>query len=305
MNEGDKKYPRITIVLTCFNREKYIAESIESVISQGYPNLECIVIDDNSKDRSWEIIQRYKDRLAYIERLDGHRTTPVPAINHALSKSTGDIMTTLNDKNLLMPKSLFTVAEVFTEFPDIEWITGIGLIADPEGKITNVSPLRKGLHEHLIPVSWNIQHESTFWKRSLWERVGGKFNEASWSFDNDLWSRFFLTTKLYYLNTILGAYRKIATAHGVTKKAEYYHHAAEARNMLRSKIGTKELVYAELYRVLRYLKPLLRNIPDNVYRYIPVLNHFCHDAITFHNVTGERPHLKLYKRNPFRTIFPW
>jgi glycosyltransferase involved in cell wall biosynthesis len=296
-------YPRISIILTCFNREKYIAESIESVISQGYPNLECIVIDDNSGDQSWNIIQRYKDKVAHIERLDGKRTNPAFAINHALSKSTGEIMTTLNDKNLLMPKSLFTVAEVFETFPDVEWITGIGLIADPDGKITHVSPLRKGLHEHLVPVAWNIQHESTFWKRSLWERAGGKVNE-SWSLDNDLWSRFFLNGKLYYLNTILGAYRKIATAHGVSKKTEYYAAAAEARRMLRSKIGTTELVYAELYRGLRYLKPILRNIPDNVYQYIPILNHFCHDAIAFYNITST-PRLKRYKRNPFRTIFPW
>lgn len=302
-----KEYPKITIVATCFNREKYIAQTIESILSQNYPNLECIVIDDHSTDQSWEIIQRYKDRLAYIEQLPpNNHTSPGPVINYALSKSTGDIMTTLNDKNLLMPGSLFAVAEVYTTFPDVEWITGIGLIANHSGIMTNVMPIRKDFHEHLIHVPWNIQHESTFWKRSLWERAGGRVNEALWALDYDLWCRFFMAgAKLYHLNTILGAYRKLPTAHGSSKASEYYAHAAGARAMLRAHTSRKELLYAELYKWLRYAKPLLRNIPDRVYAHLPILNHFAQDAITFRDVNAPPPNLVRYKRNPFRTIYPW
>jgi glycosyltransferase involved in cell wall biosynthesis len=301
-----KAYPRITVVLQCFNRAGYIGETIESVLNQGYPNLELIVIDDDSSDNSWEVIQRYQDRLAYAERWPGKRANPVPALNRGLARGTGEIMTTLNDKNLLMHKSLFTVAEVFTAFPDVEWVTGIGLIANPEGMITNVVPLRKDLHEHLIGTRHNIQHESTFWRRSLWERAGGAFNEESWSFDNDLWARFFMAgARLYHLNTILGAYRKLATAHGVAKKDEYYHWVEVSRRMLRAHVPKKELVYAELYRALWWLKPLLRNIPDRVWARLPILNHFCHESIRFENVTAPSGSLVRYKRNPFRIIFPW
>lgn len=296
------EYPRITVVLQCFNRAQYIGETIESVVSQGYPNLECIVIDDNSSDNSWDVIQSYKHKLAYIERLPGHRTTPVPALNYGLSKGTGELMTTLNDKNLLMHKSLFTVAKVFATFPEIEWLTGIGLIANPRGMIVNVSPIRKDLHEHLLNVPWNIQHESTFWRRSLWERAGGKFNEQSWAFDYDLWARFFMASAtLYHLNTIVGAYRKLPTAHGVAKAGEYYRFAKEARQMLRAHTSKKELAFAELYRALRYFKPLLRNIPDYAYSKIPILNHFSQEAVAFRDM--EKP--TRYQRNPFRTIYPW
>ena len=50
-------YPKISVVIQCFNREQYIAEAIESVVNQGYPNLECIVIDDDSTDGSWKVIE--------------------------------------------------------------------------------------------------------------------------------------------------------------------------------------------------------------------------------------------------------
>ncbi len=303
----EKVYPRITIVVSCFNRAQFVGETIESVLNQGYPNLELIIIDDGStKDNSWEVIQRYKDRAFHIEHLPGYRPAHNIAINYGINKGTGEIITTLNDKNLLLHKSLFTIADIFTTYPDIEWVSGIGCIANRDGMITNVMPIRKDFHEHLIHVLWNIQHESTFWTRKLWERAGSHFREDSWSPDYDLWSRFFMAgAKLWHLNTILGAYRKLPTAHGSAKAAEYYKYAAEARATMRAHTSRKELFFAEVYRYLHYLKPLLRNIPDRTYDMIPVLNHFSQRALTFTDVNKATGYIVKYKRNPFRTIYPW
>ncbi len=303
---AEKHYPKITIVATCYNREQFIAETIESVLSQNYPNLEFIVIDDNSTDRSWEIIQSYKDRLAYIEKLPGNRTSPIYAINYALSKSTGEYMTTLNDKNVLIGKSLFTAAEVFSALPELEWITGIGLLVNSTGIVTSVMPIRKDFYDHLRYVPWNIQHESTFWSRSLWERTGSKFDEEyPWAFDAGLWCKFFATAKLYHLNTIIGAYRKTSLSHSFQNMEEYNRYARKARELLRSKQSKVTLALAEVYRVLWYLKPILRNIPDKAYARIPLLNVFCNNAIRFTEHGGYDPKPVLYKRNPFRTIYPW
>lgn len=295
--------PRITVVCQCFNRKRYIGETIESVLSQQYPNTELIVIDDGSTDGSWEVIQSYKDRLAYCERRESTDKTPVPALNIGFAKSTGEIMTSLNDKNLLMPGSLATMAKLFSENPDVEWVTGIGLIANPESMIVSVLPIRKGLHEHLLNVSWNLQHESTFWRRSLWERTGGAFStDFPWGFDADLWSRFFAAgATLYHLNTIVGAYRKLPTAHGVRNRAEYQQFAARARAYLRARVPKRELWYARLYRALRPLKPLLRNIPDSAWAHIPILRHLSNPSIRFKNSDT----LERYERNPFRTVYPW
>jgi len=305
MENQEKKYPKITIVATCFNREKYIADTIESVLNQKYPNLEFIVVDDDSSDHSLEVINRYKDKLAFVGKLPGKRTNAVPVINYALSKSTGEIMTTLNDKNLLLPGSLWAAAEIFTAYPDVEWFTGIGSIANKDGIITSIVPIRKSYYEHFFRTPYNIQHESTFWRRSLWERTGGKFDEASpWAFDYELWCRFFAVgAKLFYVDTIIGAYRKLATAHGSTKPNEYHHYASLAREKLRAQAPRKDLVYAAIFKWLRYAKPLLRNIPDKAYEKIPFLNIYCNEAISFKG--SKSGPLVRYKRNPFRTIYPW
>lgn len=301
------QYPKISVVIQCFNRAPYIAENIESLISQGYPNLECIVIDDGSTDGSWEIIQKYKDKLAHCEHLPGKRPSPIQAYNHGFSKTTGEILASLTDKSRLMPKSLFAVAKVFTTYSDVEWITGIGLILDGDGVIANVSPVRKDFYEHLLGVPWAIQHESTFWRRSLWERTGGKFDEEYiWAFDAGLWRKFFFEAKLYHLNTVVGAYRKIPTAVSSTRADMFYGFYEKARMDMRRRAATADHVYMHLYRVLRWLKPILRNIPDSAWAYIPVLRKLSHEAITFQNLNdASKPQLRRYKRNPFRTMFPW
>lgn len=299
-------YPKISIITQCFNCERHIAETIESVISQNYPNLEYIVIDDNSTDKSWEIIQKYRDKLTLIERLEGKRETPVPAINYGLSKATGEIMTWLNSKNILLPKSLFVIAQVFTDLPKVEWATGIGSIIDGEGKITAVIPVRKDFYEHMVGTRSNIQQESTFWRRSLWKRTGEKLNESSVAFDIDLWSaKFFPNATLHHLNTLIGAYRKSSTSFSTIRREIFLKDIEKARIEMRAGASKKEILYSEIFRVIRYLKPTLRNIPDNIYARIPIINRFCHQAIRFSEMKDNRGVLSTYKRNPFRTIFPW
>jgi len=300
-------YPKITVVIQCFNREKYVVDAIESVLNQGYPNLELIVIDDDSTDGSWEAIQQYKDRLAYFEKWPGKRTSPIYAFNRGFEHSTGEILYTLNDKNKLMPGSLFAVAEVFSTFPEVEWLSGIGLLLNEQGVVASVIPVRKDFYEHLVGYPWAIQHESTFWRRSLWERCDSKLDEEyPWAFDAGLWRKFFFEAKLYHFNTILGAYRKLPSAMSTARKEEFYNYYAKARGDMRDRASTKDLLYAELYRTLHWFKPLLRNIPDRVWTNIPLLKTLSHRSITYYNLNSkEGPYLKIYSRNPFRTIFPW
>lgn len=297
------KYPVISVVLQCHNREEFVAKAIESALSQNYENLDLVVIDDGSTDSSWEIIQRYKDKLGHCEQINTGTKSAQAALEYGFSKARGDVMVQLSEKAVLLPGSLQTVGRVLAEYPDIEWITSIACVMNQDGSIISVAPVRKDLHEHLLPVPWNLQTESTFWKRSLWERAGAKWdNGLGWAADYGLWCYFFAAgAKLYHINSIVGAYRKTGSAQGVNNPKQYYESAAKYRAWLRQRVSKKELAYASLYNVLRYLKPILRNIPDGVYARIPILNHLCNEAVGFKDMNT----LKRWKRNPFRTIYPW
>ena len=298
-----KTYPKITIVTQCFNRQETISDTIESILSQGYPNLEYIVIDDSSMDKSWDIIQKYKGKVTYMERLGGQRKNPIYALNYGFSKATGDILTWINAKNILMPRSLFTIAEVFTSFKEIEWVTGMGTTIDGQGKIVYVGGSNYDFYDYLSPRgSAVIQQESTFFTRSLWEKAGGKFNERyTNAFDVCLWcEHFFPRAKLYHIDTIIGAYRKSPHSLSIKYGKEFADFETLARKKMSELVPPKELFHAKVYRALKFFRPLLRNIPDDAFSKIPLLKRYSHIHLKFRTIENDSGVLMKYLKNPFR-----
>ncbi|MDP7544336.1 MAG: glycosyltransferase, partial [Anaerolineales bacterium] len=84
--------PSVSLVTPCFNHADFVGDTIESVVSQDYPNLEYIVINDGSTDESDAVIKRYADQLHHWETWPGSRPGPAPAINRGFSFSNGEIM---------------------------------------------------------------------------------------------------------------------------------------------------------------------------------------------------------------------
>jgi glycosyltransferase involved in cell wall biosynthesis len=100
----DSSQPKISIVITCYNYEKYIEASIESVLNQDYANKELIVVDDVSSDSSRDIINRYEDRLVAVfhEKNKGHGG----AFNSGYAASTGELVIFLDADDYLLSGAL-------------------------------------------------------------------------------------------------------------------------------------------------------------------------------------------------------
>jgi len=293
------KYPSICLVTACHNHEKYIEETINSVLCQGYPNLQYVVINDGSTDKSGQIIKKYRKYLYYYEDWPGYRKTVVPALNKAFSKTNGEIMGWLNSKNTLLPKSLFTIAEIFNQFKHVEWLTGIATTIDDEGKIVNAHLRMKSIYDYLIGDWQVIQQESTFWRRSLWERTGGHLKEQ-WAFDSELWSRFFLETEHYHVNTVLGTYRRIPQAQSIKNKDEFRKITEKALKKMRSKVSKKQFLKAKLYGLVkRYFWFIPGIIPNKIYSKLPCFSGFSYKII-FYSFDDNK--WKIKKQNPFRKI---
>lgn len=198
--------PIISLVTPNFNGEEFLEATLDSVLSQGYPNLEYFVIDGASEDDSQAIIQSYANRLSdYVSEPDeGH----AHALGKGLAVVSGDIMGWLNSDDILLPGALETVAEVFSKYPQVEWITGQPSALHESGtlrhhKTRNWSRLRVLCGNY----RW-IQQESTFWRRSLWERAGGYVSKQyQLATDFELWVRFFRYADLYSVDIPLAAFR--------------------------------------------------------------------------------------------------
>ncbi|KAF2333123.1 glycosyltransferase family 2 protein [Flavobacterium daemonense] len=201
-------YPKISIVTPNFNGEAFLEKTIESVLSQNYPNLEYIIIDGGSTDNSVAIIKKYASQLAYwISEPDKGL---YDAVQKGFEKSTGEIMAWINSDDLYHPKALFAVAEIFGKYNEVNWLQGIPSIFDEMGRTVVVSEIKKWskLDYYLGNFKW-IQQESVFWRRSLWIKAGSHINiEMKYAGDLELWLRFFRHEKLYVTSALLGGFRQ-------------------------------------------------------------------------------------------------
>lgn len=272
-----KHPPKISIVTPSYNQGEFIEATIQSILSQNYPNLEYIIIDGGSTDGSVEIIKKYEDHLYFwCSEPDGGQ---YDAINKGFSHSTGEIMAWLNSDDMYCPWALRTVASVMSELPQIEWLTTLNPVFwDWYGFCTKVGSIPGYSREafldgcYLPPCSntaidW-IQQESTFWRRSLWEKAGGcvplEFKLAG---DFDLWSHFYLHTDLYGITSPIGGFR--SQANQKSRQLELY--AIEAKKSLstiRESFNWSPNPYRNIALQLKLNKiPKLNKFSESVYSY--------------------------------------
>lgn len=201
---------RISVVIPVLDMVGHIAETIESVLTQPIHDLEVVVIDGGSTDGTAEVVARYGPDLAYwsSEPDNGH----AHAINKGFAHTTGEIMCWLNGGDTFYPRALEVVNRLFTEYPSVEWIQGLGSAIDSSGAV--VSPVRDhaigsvlDFLQDDVPLR-HIQQESTFWRRSLWDRAGAHLDESlELAVDFELWHRFFQHASLQCVRCLLGGFR--------------------------------------------------------------------------------------------------
>lgn len=198
--------PKISIVTPSLNQGQFLEDTLASVLTQNYPNLEYVVIDGGSSDGSVDIIKKYENHLKYwvTEKDKGHGD----ALNKGFSHTTGEIMAWINSDDKYTPWAFETVAEIFNRQPDVMWIMGFNSWWNDKGAMTSASRVQKNIYDYLNGNYGWIQQESVFWRRSLWEKAGGQINtNYQLMVDGELWTRFFLHAELYTVDCILSGYR--------------------------------------------------------------------------------------------------
>jgi glycosyltransferase involved in cell wall biosynthesis len=246
-------FPKITIVTPNYNYGHFLEQTILSVISQNYPNLEYIIIDGGSTDNSLEIIRKYEKHFSFwCSEKDGGMYN---GINKGFDKSSGEIMAWINSDDVYFPWALQTVAEIFSTFKHVQWISSLqpGLM-DYHGKILDFGHIRGfsqlAFAEDMYGINKNgygaIQQESTFWSRTLWNQTGSELSELyQMAGDYELWSRFFKLEMLYGIISPLGCYR-IQDEQKTNKGQQYTEECKEIMMSYRSGLTPERLFRASL-----------------------------------------------------------
>jgi hypothetical protein len=208
----------IALVTPSFNQGRFLDATLRSVLDQGYPALEYVVLDGGSTDGSVQIIQQHASRLtAWRSQPDGGQ---YDAINQGFAMTSGEIMGWLNSDDLHCPWTLSVVGRIFAEFSDVRWLTTrFPMRFNGDGQVTNCTDARGFSTDALargeyLPgspgfLAGTIQQESTFWRRSLWEQVGGALDTSLDSAaDFELWCRFSQQTDLVAVSAPLAGFRR-------------------------------------------------------------------------------------------------
>jgi len=259
MTGRDDSLPKISVVTAVFNRQRYLHDTMKCVLDQAYPHLEYILIDGGSTDGSVEVINKESARLAYwSSESDGGL---YDALNKGFSKSTGDILFWLNSDDIIFPGTLALVGKLFLENPELEWLTGAATNIDENGYFTKTKhQIRFRKSSFLCGRPRGIQQESTFFRRSLWEKSGAYIDSNYlYAADYELWCRFFQFSQLAHVHCPLGAFRRHRNQLSQINRDSYQEEVLKIRQHYRSLLTVRERVagvaLAALERMSQKLMP--------------------------------------------------
>lgn len=208
--------PAIAIVTPCYNQARFLERTILSVVEQGYPNLQYVVMDGGSTDGSVDIIRKHAHLLHdWVSEADAGQ---YDAIERGFARTDAEVMAWINSDDFYLPWTLRAVGTSFAQIPEMRWQTSFypGFCDCNERCVSfhrasgfSRESFLDGRHcpndQRFIGY---VPQESTFWRRSLWTESGGlAARGADLAGDFDLWARFAEHADVHTTTSSLAVFR--------------------------------------------------------------------------------------------------
>lgn len=223
-------FPRITIITPSYNQAAFIERTIQSVLSQDYPNLEYIVMDGGSSDGTVEVLKRYKKDLIYFSHKDSGQSH---AINKGLKIATGEIIGYLNSDDYLEKGAFAKIADFFQTHKEAAWVTGKCRIVDQNDKeVRHVITFYKNFclkylcKREVFCIIQFISQPATFLRKNVVDTVGYFDESLHYDMDLDYWLRIWKNYDLFYMDRYLANYRVHTSSKAVTSPETQFHVAS-------------------------------------------------------------------------------
>lgn len=216
--------PLVTVVTPSFNQARFIRATIESVLSQDYPNLEYIIMDGGSTDGTSGVVAPYSDRLQFISEKDRGQAD---AINKGFRMARGSIVAYLNSDDLFLPGAVSAAVAALTQDPELGAVYGEGYRIDADGNVISRFEVTEPYNLwKLINVSDYILQQTVFWRRDVFDTIG--FFELDLHYGLD-WEALMRTGKRYFMGYIpqfMGCLREYPQAKTSAGGAERFREIA-------------------------------------------------------------------------------
>lgn len=246
--------PRIALITPSCNTGRYVADAINSVLAQEYPNVDYLVMDGGSTDQTLDVLRSFGNRVRWVSQRDEGQSD---AIRRGFEQTSGEVLGWLNADDLLAPGALRRISEVFSQDPDIALVYGDASYVDAAGveigPCVNVEPFNA---KRLFHYSDFIVQPAAFFRRSAYEAVGGLDPKLHYGMDYDLWLKLARAHKVVYLPEQLARYRWLTdnkTAIGGFRRLDELRAVTERH-------GLGEPAFLRLERVNLLVRESLRNL---------------------------------------------
>jgi glycosyltransferase involved in cell wall biosynthesis len=251
----------ISIITACRNSETYIEKTLLSVIGQQYHNFQYIVVDGASSDSTLNIVNQYCNDIDIII------SEPDAGQYYGIQKGAGfadsEIMAWLNSDDIYCPWAFSVVNDIFQKFPEVKWIIGRPGYMNAEGQCIKISGntgtaypqdyIRNGWFRSSL--AGYLQQESMFWRKSLWDQVGGLNLNYSYAADFDLWTQFAKHTELYSVGVPLALFRKLPGQQRSSAGKDQYEREVEE---ICKKLKNPPLIWKNLAKINEPFCQLIR-----------------------------------------------
>ncbi len=212
-------WPRITVITPSFNQAQFLERTIRSVLDQGYPNLEYMIVDGGSTDGSVEIIQRYEKQLAWwVSEPDRGQAD---AINKGLRRATGDWVGWQNSDDIYYPGAFHELAATTVNHPKAGLIVGNLMLIDAHDKRIRDLQYLTPNYNALRAEGMLLANQAAFWRGSLHDRLGYLDDKLHYLFDYEWFLRVTQDTQGVHINHIWGALRYHAATKTSTQSAAF------------------------------------------------------------------------------------
>jgi glycosyltransferase involved in cell wall biosynthesis len=207
-----KPLPKVTVIIPCYNRGKFIAETVESVLSQTYSNVELVVVDDGCTDNSREVLEPYADRIRILEHPGRVNCGQSAALNLGIRSSESDYVAFLDSDDLFAPDKIEKQVRFFEEHPQFGLVYANGHAIDENGNVIfrfyGKNHKEESDPNRVLLDCYFLLPNNALLRRDVLAK-SGLFDESLRSAqDHDLAIRVAEVTKIAYLDECLFSYRR-------------------------------------------------------------------------------------------------
>ena len=207
-----KNLPKVSVIIPCYNRDHYISETIQSVLSQSYQNIELIVVDDGCTDGSRAILEGYGSKITLFEHPERVNKGQSAAINVGLNAATGEYIAILDSDDLFLPTKIEKQVLFLESNCEIGLVYCNGHSVNATGEKIGIfygsDHVEESSPARLLMDCYFLLPNNSLVRKSLYDEVGGFDESLRSAQDHDMALRIAERTKMGYIDEVLFCYRR-------------------------------------------------------------------------------------------------